>query len=980
MGMVRPAVLAALILLTVLSVLTLRDSLHAANTITVNTLSDSSTSGDGLCSLREAITNANSASDTTMGDCVAGTGNDTIVFSLSGKITVASTLPSPGAVLEIDGSGQSIDIDGGSASRIFLNLTGTLTLNDLTISNGSSTGNGGGISSNSSLTVTDSTFTGNNAIGGGAIFNFGGTLNITNCTFSGNVATDGGAVFSSHGGTVTSSTFSNNSAGGTGAAIFANGTTVEVVNSILANSTGTNCGVESAGTIGNGTFNISDDSSCGFGSSTGLNGDTIGDSVLPLLGSLQNNGGQTDTFALQSNSPAIDAVPIANCPPTDQRGDPRPAEGGNACDIGAFEGSFEASPTPTPTATRTATATATTAATATATATSSATATATSTATATPTATATSSASATETASTTATATESTTATARNTATPTVTPTPQPKPPQLTVSPKTVKFKKVHTGSVATKSVTLHNKSKTASDVVSALQTTGQSFSIASNGCAAGIPPRGTCKIGVSFAPLAPGTNNGTLTFTDLSKSSSHLVKLNGVGFATPSPTATSTSTATPSPTATSTASATPSPTASATPTASPTPTATGVTPTATPTATATATNTATPTATPTVTPTPQPKPPQLTVSPKTVKFKKVHTGSLATKSVTLHNKSKTASDVVSALQTTGQSFSIASNGCAAGIPPRGTCKIGVSFAPLAPGTNNGTLTFTDLSKTSSHLVKLNGVGVATPASTPSPTATSTSSATPSPTATGVTPSATPSATPTGITPTATVTATPTSTTPGTPTATPTGSATYSLMAISETVSGYVVLDNPNDGVSPNPVETQQAAAASTPSFNSNLSLVDTQVNMSGAASAGQTSDADGSSITVDETAAVSGDLSQCADQPLPCMASNEGLTDFTAEFCITADTTYTLSGLIEADPNEDFGNITAVSFVTIAPVGESQILNLQASNGESVPISMSVPLAAGCYDIEAEVFANLVATSGGSVTATCNINLSPSP
>ena len=149
---------------------------------------------------------------------------------------------------------------------------------------------------------------------------------------------------------------------------------------------------------------------------------------------------------------------------------------------------------------------------------------------------------------------------------------------------------------------------------------------------------------------------------------------------------------------------------------------------------------------------------------------------------------------------------------------------------------------------------------------------------------------------------------------------------------------------------------------------------------MSGAASAGQTSDADGSSISVDETAAVSGDLSQCADQPLPCMASNQGLTDFTAEFCITADTTYTLSGLIEADPNEDFGNITAVSFVTIAPVGESQILNLQASNGESVPISMSVPLAAGCYDIEAEVFANLVATSGGSVTATCNINLSPSP
>src|SRR5271155_2827274 len=114
--MVRPALLAVLVLLTALPALTLHNSIQSANTITVNTLSDSSTAGDGLCSLREAITNANSASDTTAGDCVAGTGNDTIVFSLGGTIPAASTLPSPGAVLEIEGSGQWTDIDGGSAS------------------------------------------------------------------------------------------------------------------------------------------------------------------------------------------------------------------------------------------------------------------------------------------------------------------------------------------------------------------------------------------------------------------------------------------------------------------------------------------------------------------------------------------------------------------------------------------------------------------------------------------------------------------------------------------------------------------------------------------------------------------------------------------------------------------------------------------------------------------------------------------------
>ena len=53
----------------------------------------------------------------------------------------------------------------------------------------------------------------------------------------------------------------------------------------------------------------------------------------PLLGALRNNGGQTDTQALGSGSPAIDAG--LGCPATDQRGVGRPL--GPACDIGAFE-------------------------------------------------------------------------------------------------------------------------------------------------------------------------------------------------------------------------------------------------------------------------------------------------------------------------------------------------------------------------------------------------------------------------------------------------------------------------------------------------------------------------------------------------------------------------------------------------------------------------------------------------------------------
>jgi hypothetical protein len=53
----------------------------------------------------------------------------------------------------------------------------------------------------------------------------------------------------------------------------------------------------------------------------------------PRLGPLQDNGGPTQTEALQAGSAAIDQG--AGCEITDQRGLPRPS--GPACDIGAYE-------------------------------------------------------------------------------------------------------------------------------------------------------------------------------------------------------------------------------------------------------------------------------------------------------------------------------------------------------------------------------------------------------------------------------------------------------------------------------------------------------------------------------------------------------------------------------------------------------------------------------------------------------------------
>jgi hypothetical protein len=108
---------------------------------------------------------------------------------------------------------------------------------------------------------------------------------------------------------------------------------------ILATSgSGGNC----SGTITDAGYNISDDLSCGF-SATGSHDST--DPKLDPAG-LSNNGGPTETIALLDGSPAIDAIPLADCTDqaslpnpiiTDQRLFPRPDAGEANCDIGAYE-------------------------------------------------------------------------------------------------------------------------------------------------------------------------------------------------------------------------------------------------------------------------------------------------------------------------------------------------------------------------------------------------------------------------------------------------------------------------------------------------------------------------------------------------------------------------------------------------------------------------------------------------------------------
>ncbi|MEM7048398.1 MAG: hypothetical protein AAF604_02015 [Acidobacteriota bacterium] len=59
-----------------------------AATITVNSSLDNETQGDGVCTLREALNNANANNNTTSGDCTTGSGTDTIAFNIPGTAPV----------------------------------------------------------------------------------------------------------------------------------------------------------------------------------------------------------------------------------------------------------------------------------------------------------------------------------------------------------------------------------------------------------------------------------------------------------------------------------------------------------------------------------------------------------------------------------------------------------------------------------------------------------------------------------------------------------------------------------------------------------------------------------------------------------------------------------------------------------------------------------------------------------------------------
>lgn len=243
----------------------------------------------------------------------------------------------PGVKATITGltiTGGKADFSGGVS-----NYQGDLTLREVTVKENTANGNGvGGIfSKRGTLNLIDSTVSGNSATTLGGLYQVGGTANITNSTISGNettsqagfssgVVADEAALINIRNSTIASNTSSRLGGG----IMTTTGATVLVKNTIVAGNTQDNCDTaQFGGAISSQGNNISTDDSCPFTKTTDEQ------DTNPLLGPLQDNGGPTDTRALLSGSPAIDAGTNTDCPAADQRGVTRPQ--GLRCDIGAFE-------------------------------------------------------------------------------------------------------------------------------------------------------------------------------------------------------------------------------------------------------------------------------------------------------------------------------------------------------------------------------------------------------------------------------------------------------------------------------------------------------------------------------------------------------------------------------------------------------------------------------------------------------------------
>jgi fibronectin-binding autotransporter adhesin len=275
------------------------------------------------------------------------------------------------------GGGIYISPSGGPTAANLSLIRTTISNNDAVDVNGE----GGGIVNNGELTVNSSTIAGNQVTA--ATFGAGGgiwmaetgaafTL-VSNSTITGNsVRGSGGGLYLGNGilaiesSTIARNTSDSDDAGNDdGGGIYvvvtsAGGQGADLANTLLAqNGRGTanpvadQCGLGNpASSVESFGYNLRGSADAECNPAFVGTGDMV--DANPLLGPLSSNGGQTLTMPLLPGSPALNAAnPLTPngaypaCEPFDQRGFPRGGAEGR-CDIGAFEGVFQAPVQPPP--------------------------------------------------------------------------------------------------------------------------------------------------------------------------------------------------------------------------------------------------------------------------------------------------------------------------------------------------------------------------------------------------------------------------------------------------------------------------------------------------------------------------------------------------------------------------------------------------------------------------------------------------------
>ncbi|HRA87557.1 MAG TPA: DUF4347 domain-containing protein, partial [Planctomycetaceae bacterium] len=253
-----------------------------------------------------------------------------------------------GGLLVATGANQltlnSVVVSGNfAANGAGIDNAGTLSLMDVTISNNGnqvSTSQGGGLRNTANASLNRVTLSGNQADSGGGIYNnFGtGNLTLTNITVSGNTAASaGGGLYTPDPVTIINSTFTQNTSdSGGGIRTQSAGATVSLKNTIVAGNIGTTANPDLSGTFLSSGNNLIGNGTGQSNLVNGVNGDKVGTSGTPInpsLGSLQGNGGKTNTHALLAGSSAINAGTATGSPTTDQRDVSRVGQ----IDIGAYE-------------------------------------------------------------------------------------------------------------------------------------------------------------------------------------------------------------------------------------------------------------------------------------------------------------------------------------------------------------------------------------------------------------------------------------------------------------------------------------------------------------------------------------------------------------------------------------------------------------------------------------------------------------------